>query len=46
MARIVKNVFEIYGEMPVYPYASKEAGFKNIGEVVVNTGVRKYGVSQ
>lgn len=40
---VVKNI-EVYGEMHRYiPYLAKEAGFKRIGEKVVQHQARKYG---
>lgn len=40
---VVKNI-EVYGEMHRYiPYLAKEAGFKKIGEKVVQHQARKYG---
>jgi len=43
---VVKSV-EIYGEMHRYiPLLAKEAGFKNIGEKVVQHQARKYGVTK
>lgn len=44
--RVVKSI-EIYGEMHRYiPVLAKNAGFKNIGEKVVQHRARKYGVSK
>lgn len=43
---VVKSV-ELYGEMHRYiPLLAKEAGFKNIGEKVVQHQARKYGVTK
>lgn len=43
---VVKNI-EVYGEMHRYiPYLSKNAGFSNIGEKVVEHQARKYGKSK
>jgi glycosyltransferase involved in cell wall biosynthesis len=43
---VVKSV-ELYGEMHRYiPILAKEAGFKNIGEKVVQHQARKYGVTK
>ncbi len=43
---VVKNV-EVYGEMHRYiPILAKEAGFKNIGEKIVQHQARKYGVTK
>jgi glycosyltransferase involved in cell wall biosynthesis len=43
---VVKSI-EIYGEMHRYiPMLAKEAGFKNIGEKVVEHRSRKYGVTK
>ena len=40
---VIKNI-EVYGEMHRYiPYLAKNAGFKNIGEKVVQHQARKYG---
>lgn len=40
---VVKNI-EVYGEMHRYiPYLAKEAGFKKIGEKIVQHQARKYG---
>lgn len=44
--KVVKNV-EVYGEMHRYiPVLAKNAGFKKIGEKVVQHQARKYGVSK
>ena len=44
--KVVKNI-EVYGEMHRYiPVIAKWAGFKNIGEKVVQHQERKYGVSK
>ncbi|MCT4638172.1 MAG: glycosyltransferase family 2 protein [Bacteroidales bacterium] len=43
---VIKNI-EVYGEMHRYiPVLAKQAGFKNIGEKVVEHRERKYGVSK
>ena len=43
---VVKNI-EVYGEMHRYiPYLAKNAGFKKIGEKVVQHQARKYGVTK
>ena len=43
---VIKNI-EVYGEMHRYiPILAKEAGFKNIGEKVVQHQARKYGVTK
>ncbi|MDD2799113.1 MAG: glycosyltransferase family 2 protein [Bacteroidales bacterium] len=43
---VVKNI-EVYGDMHRYiPYLAKNAGFKNIGEKVVQHQARKYGVTK
>ena len=43
---VVKNI-EVYGEMHRYiPYLAKNAGFKRIGEKVVQHQARKYGVTK
>jgi glycosyltransferase involved in cell wall biosynthesis len=43
---VVKHI-EVYGDMHRYvPYLAKIAGFKNIGEKVVQHQARKYGVSK
>lgn len=43
---VVKNI-EVYGEMHRYiPYLAKEAGFKRIGEKVVQHQARKYGTTK
>lgn len=43
---VVKNI-EVYGEMHRYiPILSKKAGFKKIGEKIVQHNARKYGVSK
>lgn len=43
---VIKNI-EVYGEMHRYiPILSKKAGFKKIGEKVVQHNARKYGVSK
>lgn len=43
---VVKNI-EVYGEMHRYiPYLAKSAGFKNIGEKVVQHQARKYGTTK
>lgn len=40
---VIKNI-EVYGEMHRYiPYLAKEAGFKRIGEKIVQHQARKYG---
>ena len=45
-SEVVKNV-EVYGEMHRYiPYLAKNAGFKRIGEKVVQHQARKYGVTK
>ena len=45
-SRVVKSV-EVYGEMHRYiPVLAKWAGFKNIGEKVVQHQERKYGVTK
>lgn len=42
-SEVIKNI-EVYGEMHRYiPYLAKEAGFKRIGEKVVQHQARKYG---
>ncbi|GHT12925.1 glycosyl transferase [Bacteroidia bacterium] len=44
--KVVKNI-EVYGEMHRYiPVLAKQAGFKRIGEHVVQHQARKYGVSK
>lgn len=44
--QVVKNI-EVYGEMHRYiPIIAKEAGFKRIGEKVVQHQARKYGVTK
>jgi len=43
---VVKSI-EIFGEMHRYiPMLAKEAGFRNIGEKIVEHSVRKYGVTK
>ena len=43
---VIKNI-EVYGEMHRYiPILAKEAGFRNIGEKVVQHQARKYGVTK
>lgn len=43
---VVKNI-EVYGEMHRYiPYLAKNAGFSNIGELVVKHRARKFGKSK
>lgn len=43
---VIKNI-EIYGDMHRYiPYIAKNAGFKKIGEKVVQHQARKYGVTK
>jgi len=43
---VIKSI-EVYGEMHRYiPVLAKQAGFKNIGEKVVEHRARKYGVSK
>lgn len=43
---VVKNI-EVYGDMHRYiPYLAKNAGFKKIGEKVVQHQARKYGVTK
>ena len=43
---VVKSI-EVYGEMHRYiPYIAKQAGFTNIGELVVRHQARKYGVTK
>lgn len=43
---VVKNI-EVYGEMHRYiPYLAKNAGFKKIGEKIVQHQARKYGTSK
>ena len=45
-SRVVKNI-EVYGEMHRYiPLIAKWAGFKNIGEKVVQHQARKYGTTK
>lgn len=45
-SEVVKNV-EVYGEMHRYiPYLAKNAGFKRIGEKVVQHQARKYGTTK
>ena len=45
-SEVVKHI-EVYGDMHRYvPYLAKIAGFKNIGEKVVQHQARKYGVSK
>ena len=45
-SEVVKNI-EVYGEMHRYiPYLAKNAGFKRIGEKVVQHQARKYGVTK
>lgn len=44
--KVVKNI-EVYGEMHRYiPYLAKNAGFKKIGEKVVQHQARKYGTTK
>ncbi|MFI3263656.1 MAG: glycosyltransferase family 2 protein [Rikenellaceae bacterium] len=44
--KVIKNI-EVYGEMHRYiPILAKQAGFKKIGEKVVQHQARKYGVSK
>ena len=44
--KVIKNI-EVYGEMHRYiPILAKKAGFKNIGEKIVEHRSRKYGVSK
>ena len=44
--QVVKNI-ELYGDMHRYiPYLAKNAGFKRIGEKVVQHQARKYGVTK
>ena len=44
--KVVKSI-EVYGEMHRYiPYLAKNAGFKRIGEKVVQHQARKYGVTK
>jgi len=43
---VVKSI-EVYGEMHRYiPYMAKQAGFSNIGEMVVKHQARKYGTTK
>ena len=43
---VVKSI-EVYGEMHRYiPYMAKQAGFSNIGELVVRHQARKYGTTK
>ena len=43
---VVKSI-EVYGEMHRYiPYIAKQAGFSNIGELVVRHQARKYGTTK
>lgn len=43
---VVKSI-EVYGEMHRYiPYIAKQAGFSNIGELVVKHQARKYGTTK
>lgn len=43
---VVKSI-EVYGEMHRYiPYMAKQAGFSNIGELVVKHQARKYGITK
>lgn len=43
---VVKSI-EVYGEMHRYiPYIAKQAGFSNIGELVVQHKARKYGTTK
>lgn len=43
---VVKSI-EVYGEMHRYiPYMAKQAGFSNIGELVVQHQARKYGTTK
>lgn len=43
---VVKSI-EVYGEMHRYiPYMAKQAGFNNIGELVVKHQARKYGTTK
>lgn len=43
---VVKSI-EVYGEMHRYiPYIAKQAGFSNIGELVVHHQARKYGTTK
>ena len=43
---VVKSI-EVYGEMHRYiPYMAKQAGFSNIGEMVVRHQARKYGTTK
>jgi len=43
---VVKSI-EVYGEMHRYiPYIAKQAGFSNIGELVVRHRARKYGTTK
>ncbi len=43
---VVKSI-EVYGEMHRYiPYMAKQAGFSNIGEMVVQHQARKYGTTK
>lgn len=45
-SEVVKNI-EVYGEMHRYiPYLAKNAGFKKIGEKVVQHQARKYGTTK
>lgn len=45
-SEVVKNI-EVYGEMHRYiPYLAKNAGFKRIGEKVVQHQARKYGTTK
>lgn len=45
-SKVIKNI-EVYGEMHRYiPILAKQAGFKKIGEKVVQHQSRKYGVSK
>ena len=44
--KVVKHI-EVYGDMPRYiPFLAKAAGFKKIGEKVVQHQARKYGVTK
>ena len=45
-SEVVKSI-EVYGEMHRYiPYMAKQAGFANIGELVVRHQARKYGTTK
>jgi glycosyltransferase involved in cell wall biosynthesis len=45
-SEVVKSI-EVYGEMHRYiPYMAKQAGFSNIGEMVVKHQARKYGTTK